>query len=254
MKSVFVTLFAITSIAVSAQNVGINTNTPEATLQVVGSPASTTTPDGIIIPSLTGDQLKAKDAAYTAAKTGAMVYITAAASSVTTKTTNVTAAGFYYFDGTVWQRTGRSTQAGQILNTVFIDDPAMVLPANFQSATFTDLITYSYTPVHNNSKIMVQYHNSSYTISGGMGPTVDEFQSQVVINGTVRTVNTQQPSQVNSVNSTFRTGTILPIAGVADNSGTAAITISVQIKRSAGDDGINFSGTNGTLIIQEIAR
>ncbi|MBX2925246.1 MAG: hypothetical protein KF746_23800 [Chitinophagaceae bacterium] len=253
MKNLILVALLATTYTASAQNIGINTNVPGSTLHVVGQPAITTVADGVILPSLTGDQLKAKDAVYTTTQTGVMVYVTAAASPTTTKTANVTAAGFYYFDGAAWQRTGRSVQAGQLLNTVFVDDPAMLLPANFSSETFTDLISYSYTPVHNNSKIMVQYHNSSYTISGGMGPTTDEFQTQLLM-PTSRTINTQLCSPANTANSSFRTGSLFPIAGVADNAGTTPIAIKVQVRRSSGDDYINFNGTNGTLIIQEIAR
>lgn len=84
--------------------VGVNTVTPAATLDVAGKPTVATEVDGVIIPRLTGDQLKAKDAVYLAAQTGAIVYATAAASPTTAKTINVTSAGQYYFDGTVWQK------------------------------------------------------------------------------------------------------------------------------------------------------
>lgn len=255
MKSVFTILAIACSFTVSAQNVGINTNTPASTLQVVGAAASTTQADGITIPSLTGNQLKAKDAVYTTVQEGTIVYITAAASPTTTKTTNVTEAGFYYFDGSAWQRVVKAITpvAGQLLNSVFIDDPSISSLGNFQGGSFTDMLTYSYTPVSNNSKIMVQYHNNSYTISGGWGPTTDEFQTQLLIPNSV-TVNTQMSSTAGSGNSSFRTGSLFPIAGVANNAGTSAISIKVQIRRSAGDDYINLSSAGGTLIIQEIAR
>jgi len=232
--------------------VGINTNSPSTTLQVVGKPSTTTVADGVTIPSLTGDQLKAKDDNYTSSQSGTLVYVSSAVTSTSTKTANVNAAGFYYFNGTVWQRVA-NTSSGQLLNTVFLDDPAMILPANFQSDTYTDLISYSYTPVSNNSKILVQYHNNSYTISGGVGPGADEFQSQLLM-PTSRTINTQLCSAANTGNSSFRTGSLFPISGVAENTGTTPITIKVQIRKSSGDDNINFNGTNGTLIIQEIAQ
>lgn len=114
MKSVLVTLFVTMGLNLSAQNVGINTNTPEATLQVVGAPNSNSIPDGIIPPSLTGEQLKAKDAVYTATQTGAIVYVTAAAAPVTPKTVGVTAPGFYYFDGAVWQSLQPGSRFGDV--------------------------------------------------------------------------------------------------------------------------------------------
>ncbi len=75
---------------------------PQATLDVVGT-ADDVTPVGIIAPRLTGDELQAKDALYTAAQTGTIVYVTAATTAVSDKTANVTGAGYYYFDGALWQ-------------------------------------------------------------------------------------------------------------------------------------------------------
>lgn len=81
-------------------NVGINTTTPQATLDVTGQASNTSKLDGIIAPRLTGDELGNKN--YTAAQTGALVYVTAADSAPALQTVNVTAAGYYYFDGNVW--------------------------------------------------------------------------------------------------------------------------------------------------------
>jgi hypothetical protein len=80
--------------------VGINTSTPAATLDVVASPSNATRIDGFIAPRLKGSELKAKDALYTTAQEGAIVYVTEAVSGVTDKTTNVTSIGYYYFDKT----------------------------------------------------------------------------------------------------------------------------------------------------------
>ena len=80
--------------------VGINTSTPAATLDVVASPSNATRIDGFIAPRLKGSELKAKDALYTTAQDGAIVYVTEAVSGVTDKTTNVTSIGYYYFDKT----------------------------------------------------------------------------------------------------------------------------------------------------------
>uniref|UniRef100_UPI003017C443 tail fiber domain-containing protein n=1 Tax=Chryseobacterium sp. VD8 TaxID=3081254 RepID=UPI003017C443 len=89
--------------AFAFSQVGINTNAPKATLDVVGKPTDNTATDGIIAPRLTGNELKAKDVLYGVSQKGALIYATAAASPTTAKTVNVTAAGYYYFDGSVWQ-------------------------------------------------------------------------------------------------------------------------------------------------------
>ena len=76
---------------------------PQATLEITGKANQADVPDGIIMPRLTGDELKAKDNAYGTAQTSAMVYVTAAVSSASVKTANVTTQGYYYFDGAIWQ-------------------------------------------------------------------------------------------------------------------------------------------------------
>jgi uncharacterized protein (TIGR02145 family) len=108
MKKIICTAILLATSCFYAQEgkVGIGTTEPKATLDVTGTPASTTTADGIIAPRLTGDQLAAKDAVYLADQTGAQVYVTAAATTPAGKTVNVTAPGYYYFDGAAWQKVG----------------------------------------------------------------------------------------------------------------------------------------------------
>ncbi|MCU7571633.1 hypothetical protein N4241_11020, partial [Riemerella anatipestifer] len=78
-------------------NVGINTENPNATLDVVGAPTNAQSLDGIIAPRLTGEQLRAKT--YTSNQTGALVYVTLADPNPAGQTIDVTASGYYYFDG-----------------------------------------------------------------------------------------------------------------------------------------------------------
>ena len=97
--------------------VGINTSTPAATLDVVASPSNATRIDGFIAPRLKGSELKAKEALYTTAQEGAIVYVTEAVSGVTDKTTNVTSIGYYYFDKTQgtagrWMKIANPSAAG----------------------------------------------------------------------------------------------------------------------------------------------
>jgi len=81
--------------------VGINTTTPAATLDVVGTPADATRPDALLVPRITRGQLQAKDAVYTAAQNGALAFVSSIADGAATgKAINVTAVGFYYYDGT----------------------------------------------------------------------------------------------------------------------------------------------------------
>lgn len=90
------------SLGANAQ-IGINTATPKATLDVVGKPDITTSVDGVIAPRMTGDQLKAKDAVYLAEQTGALVYITQAVGTPSVKTAKVDKAGYYMYNGETWK-------------------------------------------------------------------------------------------------------------------------------------------------------
>ncbi|HEY4538659.1 MAG TPA: hypothetical protein VIG94_01465 [Faecalibacter sp.] len=112
MKKHLFILCALGPILAFAQ-VGINTNEPQASLDVQAAPHTTTVSDGIIAPRLTGDQLKAKDSAYQTPQTGAIVYVTQRLTSEpTSKTIKVKDPGYYYFDGEIWQAV-ESTQQKQ---------------------------------------------------------------------------------------------------------------------------------------------
>lgn len=81
--------------------VGINTQNPETTLDIVGKPTDVNHYDGIIPPRITGNQLGAKT--YTSEKKGAVVFVTSEATNLSNQVINVTDQGFYYFDGTIWK-------------------------------------------------------------------------------------------------------------------------------------------------------
>jgi len=85
--------------------IGVNTATPAATFDIVGIPATVTAADGLIAPRLTRAQLIAKTA-YGSNQQGAIVYVTDNSGTVTSSTLKVTGAGYYYFDGTIWQSIG----------------------------------------------------------------------------------------------------------------------------------------------------
>lgn len=101
-KNVIFIVLTSVSTAMYGQ-VGINTPTPKATLDVVGKPTDVSTLDGVIAPRITGVQLRAK--AYTGDQTGALVYVTSADTAPAGQTVDVTSTGYYYFDGTKWIKT-----------------------------------------------------------------------------------------------------------------------------------------------------
>ncbi|WP_294219422.1 hypothetical protein [uncultured Chryseobacterium sp.] len=104
MKNKLFTIAALSLSFWACAQVGINTEDPQATLDVVGFPSVTTKLDGVIAPRLSGDQLRQKT--YTASQTGAIVYVTAADSNPGGQTAGVLSAGYYYFDGSKWAQFG----------------------------------------------------------------------------------------------------------------------------------------------------
>lgn len=92
--------FSAFSMQILAQ-VGINTATPASTLEVVAkNPTGTATNiDGLLIPRV--DRQRAQS--MTAIPTSTMIYINSIATGTQTGTAvNIDAAGYYYYNGTVW--------------------------------------------------------------------------------------------------------------------------------------------------------
>jgi hypothetical protein len=102
MKKQFFTLLTMTCSLFAFSQVGILNNNPSATLDVSAQPTNLTKADGIIAPRLTGDQLRAKDSLYTTEQTGSLVYVTAAVTTTSPKTINVTSSGYYHYNGNIW--------------------------------------------------------------------------------------------------------------------------------------------------------
>jgi subtilisin-like proprotein convertase family protein len=102
-------------------NVGIGTTTPKTTLQVEGYPASTTTADGVQVPSLTLAQLDAKVAAYGADQDGAIIFVNdISVASTKPETADITAKGFYYYDATTnkWKGVGGGSSSSSTTYSV----------------------------------------------------------------------------------------------------------------------------------------
>lgn len=78
--------------------VGINTDAPKATLDISASPLDNEKTDGVLIPKLTGDNLRAKNELYKEDQHGALLYVTEADTQPADKTENVTSPGFYFYD------------------------------------------------------------------------------------------------------------------------------------------------------------
>ncbi|WP_051891242.1 hypothetical protein [Chryseobacterium sp. JM1] len=106
MKKIKLSLWSLALTLISSTvlaQVGINTESPKATLHVAGKPDIANVADGVIAPRMTGNQLKAKDDVYLADQTGALVYVTQAVTTASVKTAKVDKAGYYMFNGETWK-------------------------------------------------------------------------------------------------------------------------------------------------------
>lgn len=88
--------------------VGINTSTPNSTLDVNGIQNDPTDVTGFQAPRLTLAELTAKgNSLYGASQKGTLIYITdntTGTIDVTGQRINIKEIGYYFFDGTVWQK------------------------------------------------------------------------------------------------------------------------------------------------------
>lgn len=177
--------------------VGINTSTPAATLDVVASPSNATRIDGFIAPRLKGSELKAKDALYTTAQEGAIVYVTEAVSGVTDKTTNVTSIGYYYFDKTQgtagrWMKIANPTAVG-----------AYQEPWNVQSSSTP--ATTNNQAIYQNGAVSI-WRNKVFESTASGSAKVD-----LHVNGATR-VGGQDPDVAKSVGGNSFAGGNAPVA------------------------------------------
>jgi hypothetical protein len=108
MKSFLFLLFlSLFSCIINAQ-VGIGTTAPASTLDVTAAnPTGTsTTVDGVLIPRVTRQRAQS----MTGTPTSTMIYVSEVVTGTATLTTvNVTSVGFYFFNGTAWEKLATGT-------------------------------------------------------------------------------------------------------------------------------------------------
>lgn len=137
--------------------VGINTQSPAVTLDVTSrtTGTATTVPEGLIAPRLTIADLNAKASAYGAAQAGSLIYVTDASNgSPSGQTGNINAAGYYFFDGSVWLKvtTGNTGGSGNS-NDIYNGDGA--LTANRMVAMSDKTLAFSANPTGGTSHFTV---------------------------------------------------------------------------------------------------
>ncbi|GEN74387.1 hypothetical protein [Chryseobacterium hagamense] len=100
-------MFSAGNINAQQGRVGINTSTPKTTLDIAAN-LGTGDADGFQAPRLTRAQLTAKgNSVYGADQAGTIIYISdIAGGDAVSQRANITATGYYFFDGNLWQKVG----------------------------------------------------------------------------------------------------------------------------------------------------
>ncbi len=182
---------------------GINTDSPKVTLQVVGKKSDGSTPEGLRAPMMTGNALNAAATTnkYGAAQDGAIVYVTQVPTTPAGQTSNISCRGYYYYDNSVnkWMKFGTSC-------------PASITNLSCSTATHNGTITQGTSP--SGASTVINY-------TGGNGGA---YASQ--------TINS---TGVTGLTATLAAGTLAngngsvtyTISGNANASGTASFAISL---------------------------
>lgn len=110
MRKLFITMsVALFTLAAQAQvgKVGVNEDTPKATLDIEAKTTTGTAVEGLLIPRISREKAATMSNPVTETEVSTLVYIndaTAPASDAASTTTEVTETGFYFFDGAKWNR------------------------------------------------------------------------------------------------------------------------------------------------------
>ncbi|PIF47639.1 hypothetical protein CLU96_4706 [Chryseobacterium sp. 52] len=116
MKKLKISLVLLSFNTFAFGQVGINTSGPAATLDITAKNAAgtSTNPEGLLVPRV--DREKAQS--MTSVATSTLIYVNAVSTGTQTGTTaNIDAVGFYYFDGSLWQKLKSSGSGDNIYTT-----------------------------------------------------------------------------------------------------------------------------------------
>lgn len=150
--------------------VGVNTDSPQASLDISAKTTDGSKPEGVLAPRLTGDQIQLADGQYNATQRGMIIYATNPTTAPAGKTINITAAGYYYFDGLVWQKMGIGAYAGSAsvaLNGNSFQRAALTgdatATANSNTVTVTGLQGTSVSSSAPTTNDLLSYNGSNWT-------------------------------------------------------------------------------------------
>lgn len=212
--------------SLSYAQVGINTITPKATLDIIGKPSISTELDGVIPPRLTGNELNNK--MYTTEQTGAMVFITTPRTDPDNgQTSSVQEIGYYLFNGTNWIQI-KTVTPGTVLNMVMVS-PNGSGDIDVTSTSYKNIASTTYTRVSTNSTLFIEYY-TNYDISGS---NEDSWASRITAGG-IEIVDGYQNFR-NAQGGGGRSGVLWPLSGKYTGTDNPVV-IFAQARRKTSDD------------------
>lgn len=143
----------------------------------------------------------------------------------------------------------RSSAAGQILNSVMFNETDLSISASGSAIanTNTTIIQTNYTPVSSSSKIFIEFH-CKFDVAGS---TNDNWKTYIIVGST--TLQTREAVWSQSDGAGGRGASLFPISAVYSNTTGNAITIKINVHEISGDDTFTLY-PDAILSITEVAQ
>lgn len=191
MKKIVLTTFLLLSANIPLlSQIGINTSTPTATLDVVGKPTDTAIADGLTAPRIKRSELIKKNSKYGTNQTGTMVYVYDISGNPdsTSKAIDITAMGYYFFNGTKWLKLTPEVPAISASNGLIIESGniqfggTLVKPTTIeQGANSLSFINSAMNPAGNKVGIGRTNPNSTLAVKGSFEAAYKEVNSNYTL-------------------------------------------------------------------------
>ena len=275
-KLFYLCLFSIIS-NTSYSQVGINTETPKATLDIVASLSDESIPPGIIAPRISRSQLTGISSNYSQDQLGSIIYITDISGDANSDTSNITSIGYYYYNGSnwlsisngevesPWYKVGTSISSTQNTDNSFLTAKAVIggnSIDNINGGTSNAQLTVtggdasingitvgrgagaslSNTTIGASSLIANTIGTNNTTLGSNTGTTITTGSNNLVIGANADVISGTSSNQINIANTLF---------GVAGNS--SANLGRASIGKTSPDTGVTFDVNGVTQITGEKA-
>ena len=143
----------------------------------------------------------------------------------------------------------RSSAAGQILNSVMLNESDLSISASGVTVANTNstVLQTTYTPVSSSSKIMIEYH-CKFDVAGS---NTDNWKSYLIVGST--TLQTREAVWTLADGAGGRGASLFPISAVYSNTTGNSITIKINVEEISGDDTFKMY-PDAIMTITEVAQ